>query len=275
MRLPDVARGLALCRVCGWNQVAADWEQLLALGGDGCLVAEVDGEVAGTLTAVAYERRFAWIGMVLVDPALRGRGIATALMRRSLDALGEVEARLDATPQGEPLYARLGFVEESRLYRMTREGAIGSGRPDPMARAMEERDLDAVLARDLAAFGADRSDLLRWAFRRAPALAWVIDGEAGPRGYCFGRPGHRWSQVGPIVADEAADGGRLARACLSATGGAALVIDAAAGVPGWVDALGSLGFVSQRPFIRMRRGTPNRRAGDGGGQLAILGPEWG
>lgn len=280
---PDLPRGLALCRACGWNQVAADWEHLLALGGAGCLVAEMEGEVAGTLTAVAYEQRFAWIGMVLVDPALRGRGIATALMRQAIDTLGDMEARLDATPQGEPLYARLGFVEESRLVRMTRETAGGSrGRGSqvtggaPGTRPMEDKDLDQVLARDLGAFGARRADLLRWAFRRAPGLARVVEGESGGlRGYCLGRPGHRWWQVGPVVADglDAAEG--LVADCAQACSDTPLVVDAVDGVAGWTERLTALGFVGQRPFIRMRRGAGNRRPGGPDRQVAIFGPEWG
>ena len=283
MRPSDLPRGLALCRANGWNQLPGDWEQLLAMGGAGCLVAEVDGEVAGTLTSVVYQRRFAWIGMVLVEPALRGRGIGTALMHRALDELGDVEARLDATPQGEPLYARLGFAEESRLCRMTREalgpqggtGGDPGGAVPPRVRPMEDPDLDAVFARDVAAFGADRADLLRWAFRQAPQLARVVEGESGLRGYCFGRPGYRWSQVGPVVADGVEAALQLAAACVSASGAEPLVIDSAVAVPGWTEGLGALGFVAQRPFVRMRRGTPNRRDGQGERQLAILGPEWG
>jgi len=274
----DLPRGLALCRACGWNQVAADWEQLLALGGAGCLVAEVDGEVAGTLTAVAYEQRFAWIGMVLVEPALRGRGIATALMRQAIDTLGEVEARLDATPQGEPLYARLGFVEESRLVRVTREAAGASpgrgGAPD--TRPMEDRDLDEVLARDLGAFGAGRADLLRWAVRRAPWLARVVEGESGGlRGYSFVLPGHLWWQVGPVAADGLDAAEALVAECARAFSDAPLVLDAADGVAGWTERLTALGFVGQRPFIRMRRGAANRRPGGPDRQVAIFGPEWG
>lgn len=282
MRPSDLPRGEALCRACGWNQVAGDWEQLLALGGAGCLVAEAEGEVAGTLTSVVYDRRFAWIGMVLVDPALRGRGIATALMRQAIEALGGVEARLDATPQGHPLYARLGFIEEGRLVRMTRDqggsaaDAGGHPAPPPGTWPMESRDLDEVLARDLGAFGASRATLLRWAFRRAPALARVVVGQSGDvRGYCFGRPGHRWWQIGPVVADGLDAAEALVSGCVGAAGDAPLVIDADAGLPGWIERLTKAGFVVQRPFIRMRRGTANRLPAGPDRQVAIFGPEWG
>jgi GNAT superfamily N-acetyltransferase len=284
MELADVPRGLALCRASGWNQVGADWEQLLALGGLGCFVAEIEGRVAGTVTTVIYEGRFAWIGMVLVDPVVRGRGIGTALMDRALEALGDLPARLDATPKGYPIYRRLGFVEEARFSRWTREAgtrdAGGAPRGDAARRAqagvrpMRHSDLDEVAASDRAVFGADRGQLLAWAFSSAPTLAWVSEDASGIRGYAFGRRGHHWWQAGPVVADDVATGAALVTADIAGNAATPLVVDAAAAVPGWTELLAGAGFVEQRPFIRMRRGAvaiqgqPHR-------QLAIFGPEWG
>jgi len=280
MRPTDIPSGLALCRASGWNRVAADWEHLLALGGSTSFVAELDGRVVGTATAVPYERRFAWIGMVLVDPDARGRGIGTALTGRAVDALGDVPARLDATPAGHPLYCRLGFVEESRLCRLTREpadvpdGAFGRKDPATLVRPMREEDLEAVTTRDRGVFGADRRRLLAWAIGGAPALAWVAEGTAGLLGYCFGRRGHRWSQVGPVVANTIDTGLRLVAASVAGSPGSPLIVDAAVAVAGWTERLAAVGFVQQRPFIRMSRGRI-AHPGEIGSYLAILGPEWG
>jgi GNAT superfamily N-acetyltransferase len=280
MRPGDIARGLALCRTSGWNQMQADWEQLLALGAGGCFVAEVDGRVVGTVTVVAYERRFAWIGMVLVEPGMRGRGIGGALMDRALGALGDLPARLDATPQGYPMYRRLGFVEESRFCRMTRAasgevpGQEGPQAAAPCVRPMAAPDRATIRQWDRAVFGADRADLLEWASRTEPRLAWIASTPAGMRGYCLGRRGHSWLQVGPIVACDVAAGSALVAACVDALPGAPLVLDAAIEAPGWTAELSALGFVEQRPFVRMCRGT-NRHVGRREQQLAIFGPEWG
>lgn len=274
----DIPLGLALCRENGWNQTASDWEQLLALGGEGCIVAEVEGAVVGTLTTVRYDRRFAWIGMVLVERSMRGRGIATALMNHALEALRDVPARLDATPAGQPVYGRLGFVEESRFCRMARGTTpVGSGelRPPRWSRPMTTADFDAVVALDREVFGADRSALLGWALRTAPDLAWIVGDVSCVRGYCFGRAGHRWPQIGPIMADSLDVGIDLVSAAGAALGGGSLVVDASSGVPGWIACLASVGFAEQRPFIRMRRGVAPEPGGQRLGALAIFGPEWG
>ena len=276
----DIPEGLALCRANGWNQLAADWGRLLALGREGCVVAETDGRVVGTTTTVDYEGRFAWIGMVLVDQAARGQGIGTALVEHALRPLGDVPARLDATPKGLPLYQRLGFVEESRICRMTRNpadqpvDALGSGPGRPAARRMRESDLATIAIWDRAVFGADRANLLAWAFAVAPERAWIVEGSTGLRGYCLGRPGYTWSQVGPVVATDLEAAFSLVAACVSASAAVPMVLDASACAPDWAGRLAGLGFVEQRPFIRMCRGV-NAHPGEGEQQYAIFGPEWG
>src|SRR5215216_3234927 len=119
MTAADVASGLRLKEQAGWNQLEADWRRLLDLQPDGCFVAEVDGAVVGTVTTCRFGP-VGWVAMMLVDEALRGRGIGRALMVRALedlDAHGVRSVRLDATPLGRPLYESLGFVAEATFAR--------------------------------------------------------------------------------------------------------------------------------------------------------------
>ena len=110
MTSADIPAGMRLKELAGWNQTAADWRRFLARSPEGCFVAEVGAQVCGTVTTVAFEGRFAWIGMVLVDPEYRGRGFGTALLERAIHYLDELDlsaVKLDATPQGKPLYEKL------------------------------------------------------------------------------------------------------------------------------------------------------------------------
>ena len=275
MTQADVAAGLALCRANGWNQTAADWGLLLEVGGDGCRVASLGNRVVGTATAVNYEARFAWIGMVLVDADMRGRGIGSALMRDALDRLDDVPARLDATPAGHPLYLKLGFAEECRLKRMTTASTSGAAADAAGGtRRMRREDLDAVAEWDRRVFGADRRRILEWALQAAPDLAFVVERGPSLRGYCLGRRGHAFRQTGPLVADDLETAQQLVEACRQRAADLRMVVDVPAMHERWAERLLAMGFAEQRPFIRMCRGV-NPHPGRPDQQLAIFGPEWG
>src|ERR1044071_6889045 len=116
----DVAEAMRLKEGAGWNQTEEDWRRLLRLGPRGCFAATVGGRLMATTTTTSYGRALAWVGMVLVDPEFRRRGIATALVRAalgSLEAEGASAVKLDATPEGAHVYEGLGFEAELRIER--------------------------------------------------------------------------------------------------------------------------------------------------------------
>jgi len=273
MRAGDIDGGLRLCRAAGWNQVARDWQQLLALTPGGALVAEMDGRLVGTLTTTRYEARLAWIGMVLVDPPARGRGIGTRLLDEGLALLRDLpQSGLDATPAGYPLYLSRGFVEQRRLQRLQATAPPDPGAPSGV-RPMQGADLAAVSALDRPAFGADRAAMLRWMWEGAPEYAWVALAGGRPAGFVLGRHGHTFEHLGPVVAADAGMARDLVAACLRGGLTRAVVLDVPVDAAGWESSLDAFGFRVQRPLIRMATGSA-RLPGDSS-QFAILGPEFG
>ena len=92
--------------------------------------AVVDGELAGhVMLTVQPEHRLGVIGRVLVDPARRGGGVGTALMREivrlGFDDVGLHRLQLavyDFNQTAIACYQRVGFVIEGRL----RDATLGS-----------------------------------------------------------------------------------------------------------------------------------------------------
>ncbi len=126
----DIPAALTLCRIAGWNQLTEDWKRLLDYEPDGCFAAETEGRLVGTVTTTRYGSGLAWIGMMLVHPDYRRRGIATMLMERSLEYLQDRGVRcikLDATPEGQHVYEQLGFSAEWSMRRWTRAGTLEVG----------------------------------------------------------------------------------------------------------------------------------------------------
>jgi predicted N-acetyltransferase YhbS len=283
MTVEDIPAGLALCRASGWNQVERDWRRFLETQPGGAIVAERESRVIGTVATMRYGRRFAWVAMVLVDPAERSRGVGRALLTRGLSLLDDVETvRLDATPAGEPLYRTLGFVEEARFSRLQlAPGAVRMAiAPDPVStklvtvRLLEPADWDAIAAFDARVFGAERRAMLEWLWAGAPEYAWVAFNGERLAGYVLGRSGHLFEHLGPIIADDAGTAARLLTTCLPSRADRAFVVDAPLDQVEWRRFLASTGFVEQRPFFRMSRGRP-APAGLPANLFATVGPEFG
>jgi len=185
----DIPSGMRLKQAAGWNQTESDWRNLLALAPESSFGIECDGEVRASTTAICYGRELAWVGMVLTDPAYRGRGLARRLMEHTLEYLRRERVhwiKLDATAMGRPVYERLGFRDEAAIERWVRKpGAVR------WASSTEPFVLDATLDRE--AFGADRAALLR-------RLAGFEAASIAEGGFAMGRAGSAASYFGPCVA---------------------------------------------------------------------------
>jgi GNAT superfamily N-acetyltransferase len=277
MHPSDLAEAFRLSSVEGWNQTEKDWQFLHENPGDLSAVAEKDGRVAGTATAINYGNMVAWIGMVIVDKSLRGHGAGKMLLENMITGLRHVESiKLDATPAGEPLYTKLGFLPEYGIHRMTRESggiipAYGKkSKPVPVKKDKfhEITDLDCKI------FGADRQKLLEYLFQNSSELAFYTENDEGISGYVFGRKGIRFSYIGPLCAGSDNEAFSLLAMVLGSTGSLPVAIDVPGEKTNMIKWLESAGFILQRHFMRMYLGQ-NPYPGQVDLQYLISGPEFG
>ena len=272
LTIEDVPEAMRLKDVAGWNQSAVDWERFLAASPDGCFAAELEGRVIGTSTTIIYEGKFAWVGMVLVDPQYRGQGIGTFLLERAiqyLDSRSVPCVKLDATPQGKPLYEKFGFVSEYEierwmLKRPPNENAVGNA----------SVQIEDVTQLDRELFGADRSWLLRSLSQTASELTFVARQEPTVVGYSLGRHGTRADHLGPWMARDRDVAARLLDQFLRRSGRELVFVDCVRPNPWAVPLVKARGFELSRALTRMFRGT-NKFAGRPDLLGAILGPEFG
>jgi len=278
MTVNDIAAGMRLKELAGWNQTEADWKRFLQGSRDGCFVAEVEAQVCGTAATIVYGGRFAWVGMVLVDPEFRGRGIGTRLLERCiahLDSAGVPCIKLDATPLGKPIYEKLGFVTEYELGRwILRRPAENFPQGAETGEKMPAPLLDFVMKADGVAFGADRSAILRSVNEEEPRFTDGIWNAGGMEGYAFGRHGSFADHLGPWIAKDATAGQRLLDQFLAQSSRPMVVTDCVEANPFAKGLLQVKGFEYARPLTRMFRG---RNEFPGRPELicSILGPEFG
>ena len=250
----DIDFGMRLKTAAGWNQRPADWKRLIRLEPEGCFVLENDGVPVGTVTTTLYEKRLAWIGMVLVSPDARRKGYGTELLKAAMNycETQRVEViKLDATPLGKKLYDTLGYHDE---YRLKRVQGLGSLHVFENVRMMRAVDLWEVVQLDIGFFGVSRQRLLEALFEENPTLSFIAHqpGSSEIVGYLFARPGQTASQIGPWIAKEPSAAEELLKAALNTLAGQALFLDVLQQVNPYAEAIVTrYGFTQQREFIRM------------------------
>lgn len=277
MTMSDLDQAMRLSVAEGWNQTEKDWKLLLENTENVCIVAEKDGRIIGTATALNHSGKVAWIGMVLVDKPMRGLGAGKMLMTEIISNLGNLDSvKLDSTPAGQPLYKSLGFVDEYTIYRMTTPSLesikyrYSGDKPGKITIGW----LDRIIELDASIFGVERGYLMNKLFNIFPEKAFAFSDGNGPWGYVFGRAGTIFNYIGPASAKttEAAIG--LITAALEPYHSKPVAVDILADKTDLIAWFESIGFVKQRDFVRMYLGK-NPYPGKPEFQYLISGPEFG
>ncbi len=277
MVLSDMDGLMKLKDAEGWNQLEKDWALLINYKESINLVAVLDDRIVGTVTAINYANTVAWIGMMLVDRDYRGRGISKLLLIDAINQLKKCKSiKLDATPAGRPVYLKLGFMDEYTLFRMTSPSVSKISLSDISIETEQvmPADISEVAEFDQKVFGPDRTELIRTLYESYPEVAWIIRENGRITGFCLGRRGQNYMQIGPVYASSTQDAKALNRSAIKQITGQAVVVDIPADkteIKGWLE---ECGIIAQRPFERMYL-KHNPYPGIIENQYLISGPELG
>jgi len=254
--LPDAIR--QSCAL-GWPYREADWRFAFDLGSG--FAVEVDGRLVGTAMWWPYGQTHASVGMIIVDPAMRGRGLGRALTQKLLHEARERTVLLNATQEGLPLYAQLGFVARAHVFQhqsVLPAQAFPATTPSSI-RAMQAADDQRLRQLDLAATGMERTALLDALF--AAGTTMVAERRAGVSAYaCLREFGHG-VVIGPVVAsgeDAAVDAMDLIAALALRARGRFVRIDTTedSGLSTWLSDMGLPCVGHAVPMVRNPRARP-------------------
>ena len=241
----------SLREIAGWNQTLTDWQRFLALSPRGCLIAESEHRPVATAVTIAYGNDLGWIGMMLVHPDFRRRGIARVLLQHSIEILQSARVKsikLDATPAGREVYLKMDFKDEYTLTRYQTDSAKTSA-PNQNIRQARSEDFEKILSLDKSATGAHRENLLRRLIEES-SRALVYEQNGVITGFGILRPGSLASYLGPIVATDSSQ----AKALASALANSKTFCDLPDRLPPAADWAKANNFTPQRTLTRMYLG---------------------
>lgn len=237
----DLDGALPLSQAVGWPYRREDWSVALGLGHG--VLAVADGRIVASALWWPYGDHIATCGIIIVSPAMQGRGIGRRLMELLLAANGDRGILLNSTEEGRRLYESFGFrdvgtvrqhqarlpADMAGMLPSSNGGRVRAARPD---------DMPAILRSDGNAFGAGRTNLIGEFLRIGSAA--VIERDGTVQGFAICRPFGLGQAIGPVVARSAGDARSLIRHFLQAKAGEFLRIDidGDSGLGAWLTALG-------------------------------------
>ncbi|MCF8481835.1 MAG: GNAT family N-acetyltransferase [Rhodospirillum sp.] len=221
------ARLVDWARMEGWNPAPTDAATFHAADPKGWWLAETpEGEAIGGLSLVhSDDRSFAFLGLYIVHPDWRGKGVGWASWRAALNGSEARSVGLDGVPAQQANYAKSGFALAFTSHRFSfsadslpparPDATIDlSGTPGPGLRALDKA----------VAYPASRDTFLNhWYSQPGAARGLVRDGTLVGCGVI--RACHDGHKVGPLIAPDLDGALQLLAALVKAAGATKLILD--------------------------------------------------
>ena len=185
----------------GWNPGLADAACFSAADPGAFLLASLDGEAIGCISATDYGAEFGFIGFYIMRPDFRGKGHGMALWRRAMARLQGRVIGLDGVVAQQANYRKSGF---GLLHRNIRYAA----RAPSMALPVSTQIMDAatlpfrlIAAFDRRFFPSPRAAFLRQWLTAPGHIAIAQPGKDGIAALGVLRPCREGSKIGPLFAE--------------------------------------------------------------------------
>ena len=222
MSASEVAMSVEWAAAEGWNPGRHDARCFREADPAGFFVGIWRGEPAACLAAVAYDEHFGFIGLYIVKPEFRGKGLGMRIWQHGMRYLGERNIGLDGVVAQQANYRKSGFRLAYRNIRYQgRVGGIGCAQ----VAAAADVPFEQLLAYDRRCFPAARERFVSVWIAQPDAVALATIDAGRVAGYGVVRRCHAGCKIGPLFADDADVATGLFRALASRMPGEVIVLD--------------------------------------------------
>ncbi|HEE9031382.1 GNAT family N-acetyltransferase [Bacillus cereus] len=161
-------------------------------------------ELIASAAIILYGEALASIGMVIVHPDYKGRGIGKMITDSCIKSvLAHTPIMLIATDEGKPLYEKLGFREVSYVSKYICNSYNANNHcieNEDYMMNYEECDLEKIIKIDENAFGTNRKVFLKKRIMQSEQCNVVKDKEQNVLGYGLSIQMPENKIIGPVVA---------------------------------------------------------------------------
>lgn len=199
MTKDEVGFAIDLAAKEGWNPGIHDGECFYAIDMSGFFVGELDGELVGCLSAVSYNESSGFMGMFIVKPQFRNKGIGTQIWSEGLAYLGKRNIGLNSVMRMQEYYLRKGFRP---AYRLLRYEGVGKGdMPDGVV-DISHVSFEELIEYDTATFSFRRPQFLRCWINQREGVTMAVVKSSRLVGYGVIRRCQTGYKIGPLFADD-------------------------------------------------------------------------
>lgn len=225
MDIGDLARAIDWAAAEGWNPGLDDANAFFAADNSGFFMGWLGERPVSAISLVKYGTGFAFLGLYIVDPEFREKGLGLATWNAALNSAPGRVIGLDGVVAQQDNYRKSGFILAHNNIRYG--GKIGTaGAQDPAIREVTAELLRALAKYDRGFFPEERNEFIgRWTTGPAThhALAFVDGGTL--QGYGVIRACRQGHKIGPLFAETPQIAERLFMALAAKAGGAEVFLD--------------------------------------------------
>ncbi|MFZ7935325.1 GNAT family N-acetyltransferase [Bacillus thuringiensis] len=203
LRKEQIGDIVALSSYIGWDYNREEVETIFTSG----IVYGVWNErkeLIASAAIILYGEALASIGMVIVHPDYKGRGIGKVITNSCMNSVSaQTPIMLIATDEGKPLYEKLGFRVVSYVSKYICNSYNANNHcieNEDYMMNYEECDLEKIIKIDENAFGTNRKVFLKKRIMQSEQCNVVKDKEQNVLGYGLSIQTPENKIIGPVVA---------------------------------------------------------------------------
>lgn len=197
--LKEMESILALAKIEGWNPGVSDAVPFYYTDPNGFFIGMLGDEIAGCISAIAYDNTYGFLGFYIIVPKYRGLGYGLQLWHHAISSLGNRTIGLDGVIAQQDNYKKSGF---QFFYNNIRFSGVLKGQHSKELTPIRDIPFQNLVDFDTPIFGANRSHFLQLWLQTPNAFGFVKTIDNKLVGYGWIRPCGMGYKIGPLYAND-------------------------------------------------------------------------